>query len=140
MEDETFNDSDIVNNLIDYKEGQEELDSLRVNKIYARLQLSNKLEKHFCKIDTNSERSTKFQNKLQSCISGYRDIYKQRTNQPSSQKLISYFMVPKKSIEIVSSSDESDFQPNNHRKMSAFITMSSSELCVCILKTSPCIQ
>ncbi|GFS84394.1 uncharacterized protein TNCV_4605981 [Trichonephila clavipes] len=35
IEDETFNDSDIINNLIDYEEGQEEPDSLTVNKIYA---------------------------------------------------------------------------------------------------------
>ncbi|GFT30144.1 hypothetical protein TNCV_3466271 [Trichonephila clavipes] len=33
IEDETFNDSDIINNLIDYEDGQEEeLDSLRVDK------------------------------------------------------------------------------------------------------------
>ncbi|GFW04139.1 hypothetical protein TNCV_2669041 [Trichonephila clavipes] len=32
IEDETFNDSDIVNNLIDYEDGQEERDSLRADK------------------------------------------------------------------------------------------------------------
>ncbi|GFS93787.1 uncharacterized protein TNCV_798871 [Trichonephila clavipes] len=32
IEDETFNDSDIMNNLIDYEDGQEEPDSLRVDK------------------------------------------------------------------------------------------------------------
>ncbi|GFV65101.1 uncharacterized protein TNCV_2304081 [Trichonephila clavipes] len=32
IEDETFNDSDIINNLIDYKDGQEEPDSLRADK------------------------------------------------------------------------------------------------------------
>ncbi|GFX62388.1 uncharacterized protein TNCV_1381131 [Trichonephila clavipes] len=32
IEDETFNDSDIINNLIDYEDGQEEPDSLRVDK------------------------------------------------------------------------------------------------------------
>ncbi|GFX04762.1 hypothetical protein TNCV_2247451 [Trichonephila clavipes] len=31
-EDETFNDSDIINNLIDYGDGQEKLDSLKVDK------------------------------------------------------------------------------------------------------------
>ncbi|GFV95612.1 uncharacterized protein TNCV_4576131 [Trichonephila clavipes] len=30
--DETFNDSDIINNMIDYEDGQEEPDSLRVDK------------------------------------------------------------------------------------------------------------
>ncbi|GFT23090.1 uncharacterized protein TNCV_1858361 [Trichonephila clavipes] len=32
IEDETFNDSDIINNLIDYEDGQEEPDYLRVDK------------------------------------------------------------------------------------------------------------
>ncbi|GFX61534.1 uncharacterized protein TNCV_2745091 [Trichonephila clavipes] len=32
IEDETFNDSDIMNNLIDYEDGQEVPDSLRVDK------------------------------------------------------------------------------------------------------------
>ncbi|GFV50029.1 hypothetical protein TNCV_2354141 [Trichonephila clavipes] len=68
----------------------------------------------------------KFQKELRSSISGYRDIYKQLTNQPSSQKLITYFMVTKsKSIEIVSSSDESDFELIHHKKMSALILLSS---------------
>ncbi|GFU51082.1 uncharacterized protein TNCV_1934811 [Trichonephila clavipes] len=49
IEDETFNDSDIINNLIDYEDGEEELDSWRVDKIYVGIQLSNKLEKHFLK-------------------------------------------------------------------------------------------
>ncbi|GFX89610.1 uncharacterized protein TNCV_73031 [Trichonephila clavipes] len=51
IEDETSNDSEI-NNLIDYEDGQEEANSLRMNKIYAGIQLSNRLEKHFLKIDT----------------------------------------------------------------------------------------
>ncbi|GFU67061.1 uncharacterized protein TNCV_4969101 [Trichonephila clavipes] len=88
--------SDIFNNFIDYEDGQEELDSLRVNKIYAEIQLSNKSEKHFVKIDTNAGRSLKFQIELRSCISGYRDIYKQLTTRFSSQKLICYFMLPSK--------------------------------------------
>ncbi|GFT71291.1 uncharacterized protein TNCV_3002681 [Trichonephila clavipes] len=32
IEDETFNDSDIINNLMDYEGGQEEPDSLRADK------------------------------------------------------------------------------------------------------------
>ncbi|GFT00714.1 uncharacterized protein TNCV_3114031 [Trichonephila clavipes] len=32
IEDETFNDSDVINNLIDYEDGQEESDSLRTDK------------------------------------------------------------------------------------------------------------
>ncbi|GFV34348.1 hypothetical protein TNCV_4023631 [Trichonephila clavipes] len=32
IEDETFNDSDIINNLIDYEDGQEEQDSLRADE------------------------------------------------------------------------------------------------------------
>ncbi|GFX59765.1 hypothetical protein TNCV_1778041 [Trichonephila clavipes] len=39
IEDETFNGSDIMNNLIDYEDEQEEPDSLRVDKIYAGLRL-----------------------------------------------------------------------------------------------------
>ncbi|GFW06175.1 uncharacterized protein TNCV_36511 [Trichonephila clavipes] len=57
IEDLTLNDSDIINNLIDYVEGQEEPNSLRADKIYSRIKLSNKLEKRFLKIDTNSERN-----------------------------------------------------------------------------------
>ncbi|GFU62185.1 hypothetical protein TNCV_2474161 [Trichonephila clavipes] len=57
---------------------------------------------------------------LRSCISGYRDIYKQLMRQSSSQKLNIDFMVPKnKSMENVSSSDESDFELTHHRKMRA---------------------
>ncbi|GFW64281.1 uncharacterized protein TNCV_2415311 [Trichonephila clavipes] len=57
IEDETVNDSDIINNLIKDEDGQEEPDSLKADKIYAEIQLSKKLEKHFLKIDTNFERS-----------------------------------------------------------------------------------
>ncbi|GFY24584.1 uncharacterized protein TNCV_1016301 [Trichonephila clavipes] len=32
IEDKTFNDSDLINNLIDYEDGQEEPDSLRADK------------------------------------------------------------------------------------------------------------
>ncbi|GFX74625.1 uncharacterized protein TNCV_1158411 [Trichonephila clavipes] len=32
IEDETFNDIDIINNLIDYEDGKEEPDSLRADK------------------------------------------------------------------------------------------------------------
>ncbi|GFW80686.1 uncharacterized protein TNCV_3235381 [Trichonephila clavipes] len=66
IEDETFHDGDIINNLIDYKDGQEELDSLRVDKIYAHTHKDpafQQLEKHFLKINTNSKRSLKFPKK-----------------------------------------------------------------------------
>ncbi|PRD23359.1 UNVERIFIED_CONTAM: hypothetical protein NCL1_46560 [Trichonephila clavipes] len=43
-EDETFNDSGIINNLIDYEDGQEEPDSLTADRIYAGIPLSNKSE------------------------------------------------------------------------------------------------
>lgn len=47
---------------------------MTADKIYAELQLRYKLECHFIAIDANSERTSKFQKKLQSCISDYRDI------------------------------------------------------------------
>ncbi|KAI4475097.1 hypothetical protein M0802_015287 [Mischocyttarus mexicanus] len=61
IEDETVNDSGIINNLLNNEDQQEEPDSITKDKIYAGIQLSNKLEKHFLKIDTNSKRSLKFQ-------------------------------------------------------------------------------
>ncbi|GFT92772.1 uncharacterized protein TNCV_739591 [Trichonephila clavipes] len=119
IEDETLNDCGIISNLIDYEDGYEEPNSLRADTIYAGIQLSNKLEKHFLKIDTNSERSLKFQKVLRSCISGYHAIHKLLTTRPSSQTLISYFMMLRnKSIEIISSGDESDFGLIHHRNMS----------------------
>ncbi|GFU34767.1 hypothetical protein TNCV_2319731 [Trichonephila clavipes] len=45
IEDETFNDSDIINNSRDYIDEQEEPDSSRVDKIYTGILLSNKSEK-----------------------------------------------------------------------------------------------
>ncbi|GFU24428.1 uncharacterized protein TNCV_2263981 [Trichonephila clavipes] len=78
--DGTLNDSEFINNLIDYEDGQEELDSLRMGKTYAGIQLSYKSEKYFLKVDTNSEKSLKFQKELRSCISGYHEVYKQLTN------------------------------------------------------------
>ncbi|GFU77560.1 uncharacterized protein TNCV_3499331 [Trichonephila clavipes] len=80
IEDEIFNDNDIINNWINYEGGQKEPGSLRTDKIHAGVQLSNKSEKHFLKTDTYSERSLKFQTELRSCVSGYCDIYKQLTN------------------------------------------------------------
>ncbi|GFU99641.1 uncharacterized protein TNCV_4083621 [Trichonephila clavipes] len=62
IEDETFNDSDIINNLIGYEDGQEAR-FFESGKKYAGMQLSNKLKKHSLKIDTNKERSTKIQKK-----------------------------------------------------------------------------
>ncbi|GFU86441.1 uncharacterized protein TNCV_1417931 [Trichonephila clavipes] len=55
IEDETVNDKDIINNLINYEDGEARPDSLTADKIYAAIQLSNKPKKHFLKIDTNSE-------------------------------------------------------------------------------------
>ncbi|GFU39415.1 uncharacterized protein TNCV_3454571 [Trichonephila clavipes] len=52
IEDETFNDSDIINNLINYEDGQEARFFESGSK-YAGIQLSNKLEKHFLKIYTS---------------------------------------------------------------------------------------
>ncbi|GFW85135.1 uncharacterized protein TNCV_3248751 [Trichonephila clavipes] len=118
IDDETLNDCGIMNNLIDCVDGQE-LDFLRAEKIYeGGYSFPTNWESIF--LNSNSKRSVKFQKELRSCISGYRDIYKQLTNRPSSQKLISYLMVPKnKSFEVVFSSDESDFELIYHKKMSA---------------------
>ncbi|GFX06378.1 uncharacterized protein TNCV_2939061 [Trichonephila clavipes] len=52
IEDETFNESDIFHNLIDYEDEQEEPRFSTADTIYARIQFSNKSEKHFLKIDT----------------------------------------------------------------------------------------
>ncbi|GFS74318.1 uncharacterized protein TNCV_3280061 [Trichonephila clavipes] len=49
LEDETSNGSDIINNLIDYEDGEEEPDSSRRDKIYAGIQHPYKFEKHFLK-------------------------------------------------------------------------------------------
>ncbi|GFU38394.1 uncharacterized protein TNCV_2433701 [Trichonephila clavipes] len=98
-------------------DGQEKPYSLIMDEIYANIQLSNKLGMPFLKIDTNSERGMAFQKELRSRISGYSNKYKQLTNRPSSQKLISYFRMPKnKSIEIASSKDESDFELIHHKR------------------------
>ncbi|GFW61458.1 uncharacterized protein TNCV_347061 [Trichonephila clavipes] len=118
IEDETFNDSDLINNLIDYEVGQEKPYSLREIQYMQRFDIPSNRKKHFLKIDTDSERSLKFQKELRSCRSGYRDVHEQLTNQPSSQKLITYFIVPKnQSIENVSSNDESYFELIHHKKM-----------------------
>ncbi|GFV58439.1 transposable element Tcb2 transposase [Trichonephila clavipes] len=76
------------------EDGQEEPDSLKANKVYAGVQLSNKLENHFLKIDINSERNLKFQKYIWSCISGYFDVNKQLADRQLSQRLIIYFIVP----------------------------------------------
>ncbi|GFW12486.1 uncharacterized protein TNCV_817391 [Trichonephila clavipes] len=104
IEDETLNDRYTINNLINYEDGQEEPDSLRADKIYILgSSFPTNRKNIFLKQVPNSERSLKFQKELRSCISGYHDVYQQLTNRPSSQKIITYFMVPKnKSIEIVS--------------------------------------
>ncbi|PRD32135.1 UNVERIFIED_CONTAM: hypothetical protein NCL1_21395 [Trichonephila clavipes] len=64
VEDETFNDSDIINNLIDYEDGQEEPNSCGQLKYMQGYSFPKKVEKHFLKIDTNSERSVEFQKEL----------------------------------------------------------------------------
>ncbi|XP_066261172.1 tigger transposable element-derived protein 1-like [Euwallacea similis] len=102
IEDETINDSDIISNLTDNAQKHEEPDSMTADKIYAGIQLCNKLEKHFLKIDNNSERSLKFQKELRLCISGYRDVYKQLSKRSLSQKLITDFMVTKNKSIVLS--------------------------------------
>ncbi|GFT75118.1 uncharacterized protein TNCV_2244891 [Trichonephila clavipes] len=52
IEDETFNDCGIINNLKDYVDEQEEPDSLRADEIYEGKQFPTNWEKHFLKIDT----------------------------------------------------------------------------------------
>ncbi|KAI4482021.1 hypothetical protein M0804_009040 [Polistes exclamans] len=92
IEDQAVDDSDIINSLIDYENGREELESITADKIYEGIQISKKLETYFFKIDTNAERCLIFQKELRSCMSHYRDVYKQLTSRPSSQKLITNFM------------------------------------------------
>ncbi|GFU47658.1 uncharacterized protein TNCV_3878491 [Trichonephila clavipes] len=105
IEYNTLNECGIINNLIDHADGQEEPDSLRADKIYGEI---------------SKFKIMKFKKEIRSRISGYRYIFKQLTKRSSSQKLISYLMVPKnKSIEIVSLSDESDFVLIHYKKMSA---------------------
>ncbi|GFU03165.1 hypothetical protein TNCV_2720711 [Trichonephila clavipes] len=75
IENETFNDSDIINNLIDYEDGHDTLFEIGYNIPWDPV--LEQIGKAFIKIDTNSERSLKFQNEFRSCISGYHDVYKQ---------------------------------------------------------------
>ncbi|XP_069964571.1 tigger transposable element-derived protein 1-like [Bactrocera oleae] len=116
IEDETVNDSDIIDNFTDHEDGQEEPEYITADKIYAGIQLCSKLEKHFLKIDNNSQRSLKFQKEIRLCISGYRDVYQQLTKRPSSQKLITYMLTKHKST-VVASSDESDYEPVHRKNM-----------------------
>ncbi|GFV53892.1 uncharacterized protein TNCV_166591 [Trichonephila clavipes] len=117
IEDETFNDSDIMNNLIDYEDGQEEPDSLRAKENMRGFSFPTNWKRIFLKyIPLRKEYKTP--KGLQSCISGYHDLYKHLTTRPLSPKLISLFMLPKnKSIEIVPSSDESYFKLIHHRAL-----------------------
>ncbi|GFT45542.1 uncharacterized protein TNCV_3781581 [Trichonephila clavipes] len=103
---------------MDYENGQEEPDSFRKDKIYAGILLSYKLEKHLLKIDTNSERSMTFQ---KSFDNAYLVIVTFTSNwpRPSSQKLLLLYVAKNKSIEILLSSDESDFECIPHREMRA---------------------
>ncbi|GFU34312.1 hypothetical protein TNCV_1991111 [Trichonephila clavipes] len=65
------------------------------SSVYVGIQISNKSEKQFLKINANSERSLKFQKELRSRISGYHDIHKQLINRLSPQKLITYLWCKK---------------------------------------------
>ncbi|GFV79606.1 hypothetical protein TNCV_1724311 [Trichonephila clavipes] len=53
IEDETFNDIDIISNFIDYKERQKEPDSMRFDKIYEGIQLSCKSQDSSSKPETD---------------------------------------------------------------------------------------
>ncbi|PRD19814.1 UNVERIFIED_CONTAM: hypothetical protein NCL1_56308 [Trichonephila clavipes] len=138
IEDETFNGSGIIKNLLDYEDGQEERDSLRVDKNMLGSSLSTNWKSIF---------KNKYQLRNENKIPKRAPImyiwlswHLQATNHPTfDQKLISYFMLPKnKSIEIVTSIDESAML--NLFFTGLWITMSSNELCMCILKTYPYIQ
>ncbi|GFS54916.1 uncharacterized protein TNCV_3576301 [Trichonephila clavipes] len=83
IEDETVNDSNIISNLTYCEDGQKEQDTLSADKIYSDIQIFNKPEKTFSKIDSNSETSLKFQKEPLSCLSAYCDFYKQLMNRPS---------------------------------------------------------
>ncbi|GFX10433.1 hypothetical protein TNCV_1868281 [Trichonephila clavipes] len=53
IQDETFNDSDIINKLIDYEDGQRELNSVRVDKNMQKDPAFQQIERAFYRIDTN---------------------------------------------------------------------------------------
>ncbi|GFV91744.1 uncharacterized protein TNCV_4763091 [Trichonephila clavipes] len=53
IEDETFNDSDIINNLMDYEDGREEQDSLRADKNMQGSSFQTNWKSIFLKKDTN---------------------------------------------------------------------------------------
>ncbi|GFX05173.1 tigger transposable element-derived protein 1 [Trichonephila clavipes] len=94
------------------------------------LQLCSKLENHFLINDPNSERASKLQRELQSCMSGYRELYK-KIKESLSQSLITDYIVRKgratqnenevcenswplsqiSITETVSSDDENDLEP-----------------------------
>ncbi|GFV29877.1 hypothetical protein TNCV_2083421 [Trichonephila clavipes] len=59
----------------------------------------------------------KIPKRLQSCIAGYRDIYKQLTTRPSTKNLHLTLLPKSKSIEIVQSSDESDIELIHYRAL-----------------------
>ncbi|XP_053980753.1 tigger transposable element-derived protein 1-like [Hylaeus volcanicus] len=105
-------------------------ESITADKIYAGFQISKKLETHFLKKDTNAERRLEFQKELRSCMSQYRDVYKQLTSRPSSQKLITDFMVPKTNqLKSYLQATKAIFNQFITRRRCAFwITTSSSKL------------
>ncbi|GFT79110.1 uncharacterized protein TNCV_3094651 [Trichonephila clavipes] len=53
IEDKTFNDNDIINNLIDYEDGPEEPDSLRADKNMQGSSFPTNWKSIFLKKDTN---------------------------------------------------------------------------------------
>ena len=54
---------------------------------------------------------------LRSCMSGYRNANNTLIKRPSSQKLITDYMLPENNSTVISSSDESDFEPAYHKNM-----------------------
>ncbi|GFW41995.1 tigger transposable element-derived protein 1 [Trichonephila clavipes] len=73
---------------------EEKSTSLTGKLIQEDLQLCSKLENHFLINAPNSERASKLQCELQSCMSGYRELYK-KIKESSSQSLITDYIVRK---------------------------------------------
>ncbi|XP_037959089.1 tigger transposable element-derived protein 1-like [Teleopsis dalmanni] len=81
IHDETVRDYDVINYVTDITDQQGEPETITADKIYAGLKLCGKLESHFLENDNNAKRTSEFQKGLQSCISGYRDVYKRLVKQ-----------------------------------------------------------
>ncbi|GFU57241.1 hypothetical protein TNCV_3634311 [Trichonephila clavipes] len=65
---------------------EEEKSTPLTGKLIQGLQLCSKLENHFLINDPTSERAYKLQRELQSCMSGYRELYK-KIKESSSRKV-----------------------------------------------------